>query len=123
MIHHVDGCMDGKGVFSSILLATVSSTTIKLWKTPLRGSVLCLFQYALQSFQDFQVLLQTLSSNEGVKWDLWIYQQKTPSNVLFVQTCYGRLHGPKGYGFGGGAGTLNTDSGNQIESEEKEKIQ
>merc|ERR1712223_524535 len=42
---------------------------------------------------------------------------------LYCKTCYGRLHGPKGYGFGGGAGTLNTDSGNQIESEEKEKIQ
>ena len=80
-------------------------------------------QCAMQPFQDIQVLLQTLSSNEGVNWNFWIYQQKTPSNVLFVQTCYGRLHGPKGYGFGGGAGTLNTDSGNQIESEEKEKIQ
>ena len=67
--------------------------------------------------------LSSLFTEFELKWNLWIYQQKTRSIVLFVQTCYGRLHGPKGYGFGGGAGTLNTDSGNQIESEEKEKIQ
>ena len=67
--------------------------------------------------------LSSLFTEFELKWNLWIYQQKTRSIVLFVQTCYGRLHGPKGYGFGGGAGTLNTDSGNQIETEEKEKIQ
>jgi len=42
---------------------------------------------------------------------------------LYCKTCYGRLHGPKGYGFGGGAGTLNTDSGNQMDDAEKDKIQ
>ena len=47
-------------------------------------------------------------------------------NLIFslpAQTCYGRMHGPKGYGFGGGAGTLNTDSGNQMDDAEKDKIQ
>ena len=48
------------------------------------------------------------------------------NNLMFsvpAQTCYGRMHGPKGYGFGGGAGTLNTDSGNQMDDAEKDKIQ
>ena len=114
--------MDGRGVFF-LFLSCKGVINYNQWKTLLHGSVLFYFQCRLQSFQDFQVLLQNLSLNEGVKWNLWLYQQKPPSKVLFVQTCYGRLHGPKGYGFGGGAGTLNTDSGNQIESEEKEKIQ
>merc|ERR1711990_1397298 len=33
---------------------------------------------------------------------------------LYCKTCYGRRHGPKGYGFGGGAGTLNMDTGEQF---------
>lgn len=31
---------------------------------------------------------------------------------LFCKSCYGRLFGPKGYGYGGGAGTLSMDNGN-----------
>ena len=43
--------------------------------------------------------------------------------ALFCKTCYGRKLGPKGYGYGGGAGTLNTDSGNQMESSAKDSMQ
>jgi len=43
--------------------------------------------------------------------------------ALFCKTCYGRKLGPKGYGYGGGAGTLNTDSGNQMDHSEKDSIQ
>ena len=42
---------------------------------------------------------------------------------LFCKTCYGRKLGPKGYGYGGGAGTLNTDSGNQMDSRDKYSTQ
>lgn len=34
--------------------------------------------------------------------------------VLFCKTCHGRKYGPKGYGFGSGAGTLNMDSGERF---------
>jgi cysteine/glycine-rich protein len=33
---------------------------------------------------------------------------------LFCKGCHGRKYGPKGYGFGGGAGALNMDSGAQF---------
>lgn len=33
---------------------------------------------------------------------------------LFCKVCYGRKHGPKGVGFGQGAGALSTDSGEQF---------
>ena len=32
---------------------------------------------------------------------------------LFCKTCYGRKYGPKGVGFGGGAGALSMDTGAQ----------
>lgn len=31
-------------------------------------------------------------------------------NEIFCKSCYGRSFGPKGYGYGGGAGTLSMDS-------------
>jgi hypothetical protein len=30
---------------------------------------------------------------------------------MFCKSCYGKNFGPKGYGFGGGAGTLSMDDG------------
>ena len=33
--------------------------------------------------------------------------------ALYCKTCYGRLFGPKGVGFGSGAGILSMDSGAQ----------
>jgi len=33
---------------------------------------------------------------------------------LFCKQCYGRKYGPKGYGFGGGAGCLSMDTGAQF---------
>ncbi|OQV15836.1 putative Muscle LIM protein Mlp84B [Hypsibius exemplaris] len=33
---------------------------------------------------------------------------------LYCKVCYGRKHGPKGYGFGMGAGTLSMDMGAQF---------
>ena len=35
-------------------------------------------------------------------------------NQLFCKACYGRKYGPKGYGFGGGAGALNMDVGEKF---------
>ena len=31
---------------------------------------------------------------------------------MFCTSCYRKFFGPKGYGFGGGAGTLSMDDGN-----------
>lgn len=35
---------------------------------------------------------------------------------LYCKNCHGRKYGPKGYGFGGGAGCLSMDSGSQFSS-------
>jgi len=39
---------------------------------------------------------------------------------LFCKTCYGRKYGPKGVGFGGGAGALCMDTGAQFGNEESQ---
>ncbi|XP_022223892.2 muscle LIM protein Mlp84B [Drosophila obscura] len=36
---------------------------------------------------------------------------------LFCKNCHGRKYGPKGYGFGGGAGCLSTDTGAHLNRE------
>lgn len=33
---------------------------------------------------------------------------------LFCKNCHGRKYGPKGYGFGGGAGCLSMDAGSHL---------
>lgn len=33
---------------------------------------------------------------------------------LYCKNCHGRKYGPKGYGFGGGAGCLSTDNGEHL---------
>ncbi|XP_062712146.1 muscle LIM protein 1 isoform X4 [Aedes albopictus] len=38
-------------------------------------------------------------------------------NELYCKNCHGRKYGPKGYGFGGGAGCLSMDSGAQFQGE------
>merc|ERR1711874_472845 len=35
-------------------------------------------------------------------------------SALFCKACYGRRHGPKGYGFAAGAGGLTMDTGEQF---------
>lgn len=37
---------------------------------------------------------------------------------IFCKQCYGRKFGPKGYGFGGGAGTLSMDKGEHLGNKE-----
>jgi cysteine/glycine-rich protein len=37
---------------------------------------------------------------------------------IFCKTCYGRKYGPKGYGFGGGAGCLSMDKGEHLGNKE-----
>merc|ERR1712061_367649 len=34
--------------------------------------------------------------------------------ALYCKVCHGRKFGPKGYGFGGGAGALNSDTGEKF---------
>ncbi|XP_024225462.1 muscle LIM protein 1-like isoform X4 [Bombus vosnesenskii] len=40
---------------------------------------------------------------------------------LFCKVCHGRKFGPKGYGFGGGAGCLSMDQGEHLKSSDAEK--
>nr|XP_046486643.1 muscle LIM protein 1-like isoform X3 [Neodiprion pinetum] len=35
-------------------------------------------------------------------------------NELYCKNCHGRKFGPKGYGFGGGAGCLSMDAGEHL---------
>jgi cysteine/glycine-rich protein len=37
---------------------------------------------------------------------------------IFCKQCYGRKYGPKGYGFGGGAGCLSMDKGEHLGNKE-----
>jgi len=36
------------------------------------------------------------------------------AGALYCKQCYGRKFGPKGYGFGGGAGALSMDKGEHL---------
>lgn len=33
---------------------------------------------------------------------------------IYCKSCYGKKYGPKGYGYGQGAGTLNMDKGERL---------
>ncbi|XP_073522728.1 cysteine and glycine-rich protein 1 [Phyllobates terribilis] len=46
-------------------------------------------------------------------------------NEIYCKSCYGKKYGPKGYGFGQGAGTLSMDRGESlgITSEEASRFQ
>ena len=37
---------------------------------------------------------------------------------LYCKQCHGRKYGPKGYGFGGGSGTLGMDKGERFGNKE-----
>lgn len=39
---------------------------------------------------------------------------------LYCKQCHGRKYGPKGYGFGGGAGALSMDTGTQFGNKDSE---
>ncbi|KAI7794620.1 cysteine and glycine-rich protein 1, partial [Triplophysa rosa] len=38
----------------------------------------------------------------------------THENEIYCKACYGKKYGPKGYGYGGGAGTLSMDKGESL---------
>lgn len=44
----------------------------------------------------------------------------THEDKLYCKGCHGRKYGPKGYGFGGGAGALSMDTGSQFGNKESE---
>ncbi|KAL0158791.1 hypothetical protein M9458_046867, partial [Cirrhinus mrigala] len=35
-------------------------------------------------------------------------------NEIYCKACYGKKYGPKGYGYGAGAGTLSMDKGESL---------
>ena len=39
---------------------------------------------------------------------------------LYCKQCHGKKFGPKGYGFGGGAGALSMDTGERLGNKETE---
>ncbi|XP_041074585.1 cysteine and glycine-rich protein 3-like [Polyodon spathula] len=39
---------------------------------------------------------------------------------IYCKTCYGKKYGPKGYGYGQGAGALSSDTGEQLGIEQQE---
>jgi len=42
------------------------------------------------------------------------HEEKDKLPILYCKNCHAREHGPKGYGFGGGAGALSMDTGAQF---------
>lgn len=38
----------------------------------------------------------------------------THENEVYCKSCYGKKYGPKGYGYGAGAGTLSMDKGESL---------
>ena len=44
----------------------------------------------------------------------------TKDEKIYCKVCYGKKHGPKGYGFGQGAGTLSTETGKQFGNKESD---
>ncbi|XP_070167448.1 muscle LIM protein 1 isoform X3 [Polyergus mexicanus] len=41
---------------------------------------------------------------------------------LFCKVCHGRKFGPKGYGFGGGAGCLSMDQGDHLQAKSEDEL-
>jgi len=39
---------------------------------------------------------------------------------IYCRSCYGKKYGPKGYGYGGGAGGLSTDRGERLGIKQEE---